>query len=35
MADAPHEYEEAMEDDPFAAFQEWATEVDERAYADL
>lgn len=24
-----------MEDDPFAAFTEWATEADDKAYADL
>lgn len=24
-----------MEDDPFATFTEWATEADDRAYADL
>jgi antitoxin PrlF len=25
----------AGEDDPFATFSEWATEADEKAYADL
>jgi antitoxin PrlF len=24
-----------VEDDPFATFSEWATEADEKAYADL
>jgi antitoxin PrlF len=24
-----------MEDDPFATFTEWATEADDKAYADL
>jgi len=35
MADDPDERENAMDDDPFAEFGEWASEADQRAYADL
>ena len=35
MADDPEDREEAMDDDPFAVFHEWASEADQRAYADL
>jgi len=35
MADNPDEREEITDDDPFAMFHEWASEADQRAYADL
>jgi len=35
MADDPDEREETTDDDPFAVFHEWASEDDQRAYADL
>ena len=35
MADDPDEREEAMDDDPFAVFDEWESEADERAWASL
>ena len=34
MADDPDEQEESL-DDPFAVFDEWASETDERAWASL
>jgi heme-degrading monooxygenase HmoA len=33
MADDPEEYEEPLDDDPFAVFDEWASEADQRAWA--
>jgi hypothetical protein len=35
MADDPDESEEAMDDEPFAVFDERASEADQRAYSDL